>query len=99
MIAAKPERIHPRLLPFIIGDDRFFDYAMEKSAGSLSPRVKWAQLAEFDLPDMDKQHQLVDLLWAMERTKKAYQNLLAQTDELVKSQYIDDAVIGGDLYS
>lgn len=91
VIAAKPERIHPRLLPFIIGDDRFFDYAMEKSAGSLSPRVKWAQLAEyeFDLPDMDKQHQLVALLWAMERTKKAYQNLLAQTDELVKSQFIE----------
>ena len=91
VIAAKPEKIMPRLLPFIIGDDRFFDYAMEKSAGSLSPRVKWAQLAEyeFDLPEKEKQPQLADLLWAMERTKKAYQGLLAQTDELVKSQFVE----------
>ena len=91
VIAANPEKILPRLLPFIIGDDRFFDYAMEKSAGSLSPRVKWAQLAEyeFDLPEKEKQPQLADLLWAMERAKKAYQGLLAQTDELVKSQFVE----------
>ncbi len=99
VIAANPKKILPRLLPFIIGDDRFFDYAMEKSAGSLSPRVKWAQLAEyeFDLPEKEKQPQLADLLWAMERAKKAYQGLLAQTDELVKSQYCENVVIGGDL--
>ena len=92
VIAAKPERLLPDLLPFIVSDDRFFDYAMEKSAGSLSPRDKWAQLAEysFDLPDStEEQQKLASLLWAMERTKTAYKNLLAQTDELVKSRFVE----------
>ena len=65
VIAAKPERLLTELLPFIISNDAFFDYAMEKSAGSLSPRVKWAQLAEyeFDLPELEEQQKLANLLW------------------------------------
>ena len=91
VIAAKPERLLTELLPFIISNDAFFDYAMEKSAGSLSPRVKWAQLAEyeFDLPELEEQQKLANLLWAMERTRKAYQDLLIQADELVKSQFVE----------
>ena len=91
VIAAKPDKVLPDMLPFIISNDAFFDYAMEKSAGSLSPRVKWAQLAEyeFDLPELEEQRKSADLLWAMERTRKAYQDLLAQTDELVKSQFVE----------
>ncbi len=40
VIEAKPERILPELLPFIIQNDALFDYAVGRSAGSLSPRVK-----------------------------------------------------------
>ena len=84
-------RLLTELLPFIISNDAFFDYAMEKSAGSLSPRVKWAQLAEyeFDLPELEEQQKLANLLWAMERTRKAYQDLLIQADELAKSQFVE----------
>ena len=92
VIAAKPDRLLPDLLPFIVNDDRFFDFAMEKSAGSLSPRVKWAQLAEyaFDLPDdIEEQRSHAKLLWAIERNRSAYQNLLSQMDELVKSQFVE----------
>jgi len=92
VIAAKPDRLLPDLLPFIVNDDRFFDFAMEKSAGSLSPRVKWAQLAEyaFDLPDdIEEQRSHAKLLWAIEGSRSAYQNLLSQMDELVKSQFVE----------
>lgn len=41
VIEAIPEHILPELLPFIIQNDALFDFAVEKSAGSLSPRVKW----------------------------------------------------------
>ena len=99
VIEAIPERIMPELLPFVIQNDSLFDYAVEKSAGSLSPRVKWEHLKnyEFELPEMEHQSELVDLLWAMARTKKAYQELVKKTDELVKSQFIEmfgDASIG-----
>lgn len=91
VIEAKPDRILPELLPFIIQNDALFDFAVGKSAGSLSPRVKWEHLKnfEFELPDMDKQKELAALLWAMDDTKKSYQKLIAATDELVKSQFME----------
>ncbi|MCC8049306.1 MAG: restriction endonuclease subunit S [Clostridiales bacterium] len=91
VIEAKPDRILPELLPFIIQNDALFDFAVGKSAGSLSPRVKWEHLKnyEFELPDMDKQKELAELLWAIDDTKKAYQKLISATDELVKSQFIE----------
>ena len=95
VIEAIPERIMPELLPFVIQNDSLFDYAVEKSAGSLSPRVKWEHLKnyEFELPEKEQQRALVDLLWAMTRTKKAYQELVKKTDELVKSQFIEQFVL------
>jgi len=91
VIEAKSDRILPELLPFIIQNDDLFDFAVGKSAGSLSPRVKWEHLKnyEFELPDMDKQKELAELLWAMDNTKKSYQKLIAATDELVKSQFME----------
>ena len=91
VIEADPDKILPELLPFVIQNDDLFDFAVGKSAGSLSPRVKWEHLKnyEFELPDMDKQIELAELLWAIDETKKAYQELIAATDELVKSQFIE----------
>ena len=91
VIEAIPEKLSPDLLPFIIQNDRLFDIAVKKSAGSLSPRVKWEHLKnyDFELPELPEQDCLVKLLWAMTRTKKAYQDLIKRTDELVKSQFIE----------
>lgn len=91
VIKAIPEKILPELLPFIIQNDSLFDFAVGKSAGSLSPRVKWEKLKnyEFELPDMDKQRELAKILWTIDKTKKTYQKLLEKTDELVKSQFIE----------
>lgn len=91
VIEAKPDRILPELLPFIIQNDDLFEFAVGKSVGSISPRVKWEHLKnyEFELPDMGKQKELAELLWAMDNTKKSYQKLIAATDELVKSQFME----------
>lgn len=91
VIEAIPEKILPELLPFIIQNDVLFDFAVGKSAGSLSPRVKWEHLKnyQFELPSLDKQRKLVKVLWAMDATKKSYQKLLQKTDELVKSQFVE----------
>ena len=91
VIKAIPDRINPRLLPFIIQNNDLFDFAVSKSAGSLSPRVKWEHLKqyEFELPDIKKQEELTELLWAIDNTRKSYQRLIAATDELVKSQFME----------
>lgn len=56
------------LLPFIVNNDKFFDYAVKNSAGGLSPRVKFKDLAnyEFLLPPKAEQARLAELLWAMD---------------------------------
>ena len=97
VIEADPDKILPELLPFIIQNDDLFDFAVGKSAGSLSPRVKWEHLEnyEFELPDMDKQKELAKLLWAIDDTKKSYQELIAATDELVKSQFMEQFDLEG----
>ena len=96
VIKAIPDRINPRLLPFIIQNNDLFDFAVSKSAGSLSPRVKWEHLKqyEFELPDIKKQEELTELLWAIDNTRKSYQRLIAATDELVKSQFVGPANSG-----
>lgn len=90
VIMAKTDRIYPDLLPFVIQNDELFNYAVENSAGSLSPRVKWQRLKEyeFELPEMDKQKEIAGLLWSINKTKDAYIKLISATDELVKSQFI-----------
>lgn len=91
VIEAIPGKILPELLPFVIQNDVLFDFAVGKSAGSLSPRVKWEHLKnyQFELPGLDKQRELAKVLWAMDTTKKSYQKLLLKTDELVKAQFIE----------
>lgn len=91
VIEANAERIVPELLPFIIQNDALFDFAVGKSAGSLSPRVKWEHLKnyEFELPDIGKQRELSEVLWSIDATKKAYQGLLSATDDLIKSLFLN----------
>ena len=95
VIEAIPEKILPELLPFVIQNDDLFDYAVGKSAGSLSPRVKWEHLKnyEFELPDIERQHELGKMLWSIVETKESYERLMAATDELVKSQFIEQMKI------
>ena len=91
VIRAIEDKVDPDLLPFIIQNDFLFDFAVGKSAGSLSPRVKWTHLKEFaiELPSMPEQSKLAETLWSINETKNAYEALINKTDELVKSQFIE----------
>ena len=91
VIEAIPRKILPELLPFVIQNDKFFDYAVQGSAGSLSPRVKWEHLKKysFELPSIDEQKVLANKLWAAYSLKESYKKLLSATDEMVKSQFIE----------
>ena len=83
--------IEPELLPFIIQNEAFFNHAVQGSAGSLSPRVKWEHLASYEvnLPSLSEQKALAKKLWAAYRLKESYKQLLAATEEMVKSRFIE----------
>lgn len=85
------EIIDANYFPFFISSDRFMETAVRISVGGLSPTINWKDLAkqEFDLPTLEEQKVLADKLWAAYRLKEAYKKLLAATDEMVKSQFIE----------
>ena len=91
VIEAIPGKVDSQLLPFIIQNDRLFDFAVSRSAGGLSPRVKWEHLADYELelPSIEEQRVLADKLWAAYELKEAYKKMIAATDEMVKSQFIE----------
>lgn len=73
VLRAIPERIDPDFLPVFLSSDYFLDRAIGISVGSLSPTVNWRDLKvqEFDLPSLDEQKGIADLLWAVEQRSRA----------------------------
>lgn len=75
------DRLLPELLPFIVQTEGFFQHALGTSAGSLSPRTRWRDLAayEFPLPPLDEQRRIAEVLWAAEEMRDKYGDLLQAT--------------------
>ena len=80
-----------RFIPFIFQTDHFWKFAEENKKGSTNFFLNWSDFEkyEFELPEIDTQRKLCEMMWALEDTKSAYKKLLLQTDELVKSQFIE----------
>ncbi len=68
VMRAKEDLLLPDLLPFIVNNDNFFDYAVTHSAGGLSPRVKFKDLANYEIliPNKSKQLELLGLFNSMQ---------------------------------
>lgn len=79
-----------RFIPFIFQTDHFWKFAEENKKGSTNFFLNWSDFEkyEFELPQIDEQKKLCEMMWAFEDTKSAYKDLLLQTDKLVKSQFI-----------
>ena len=91
VLRPKEDVIDKVFFPLFISSDYFLDAAIKISVGSLSPTINWRDLKEleFELPDMDTQRKLAEVLWSINDTMEAYKKLLSATDELVKSHFID----------
>lgn len=62
-------RIVAEFLPYLVQSDDFFAHALGTSAGSLSPRTKWAELAKYELalPPIEEQQRIATLLETADR--------------------------------
>ena len=71
--------------------DHFWDYCERTKVGSVNFANNWTSIAnyEFDLPSIDEQKEISQKVWAAYRLKESYKKLLAATDEMVKSQFIE----------
>ncbi|NMP15871.1 restriction endonuclease subunit S [Thalassotalea sp. Y01] len=96
VMRARDELLVPELLPFIVNNDNFFDFAVKHSAGGLSPRVKFKDLCsyEFKLPSKKSQIDLVALLSSkndsIEKTRIALTKAIIAKKSLTKF-YIDQS--------
>ena len=61
-------KVVPGFLAFLFNSNALWDYANSNAAGTMSKRVKWRDLAEYEflLPPKEQQAQLAKLLWAMD---------------------------------
>ena len=85
------EVVDKKYFPFFMSSDLFMERAVQISVGGLSPTINWKDLREqeFPLPSLAEQKVLADKLWAAYRLKESYKKLLAATEEMVKSQFIE----------
>ena len=91
LATANSEVLLPEYLPFILQNDTFWEYAYQHRHGSTNTFINWSTLAnyEFELPNIEIQRKLAEILWAINDTMESYKRLILATDELVKSQFIE----------
>lgn len=84
-------KILPGLLKYLVNTERFWNYCIENSAGSLSPRVKWRDLSlfSFNLPTLDSQHSLLQLLECTTNRINKIQEVL-ELLPIVKTCFVKD---------
>ena len=68
-----------------------WDFIVANSAGGLTRRIKWKQIADFEfmLPPMEQQKVLAEKLWAAYEVKQSYLKMIDATQEMVKAQFVE----------
>jgi type I restriction enzyme S subunit len=85
VMRAREELLLPALLPFIVNNDKFFDFAITHSAGGLSPRVKFKDLAKFEfyIPRKEQQAELTSLFKSINEIAEKERELLEKADSVI----------------
>lgn len=78
-----------KFLPFVMQSDHFWNYMETHKSGSVNFFINWSTLAqyEFELPDIQTQERLSNILWAINDSKNANRKLILKTDAVIKSQF------------
>ena len=77
------------IIPFILNTEEFWDYAEQNSDGTMSKRLAPDVLLEYECDIPDNHKDIAKKLWAAYELKEAYKKMIAATDEMVKSQFIE----------
>ncbi len=88
VIRENADKVVPGFLAFLMNTNSLWDYANSNAAGTMSKRVKWRDLAEYQflLPPKAEQTQLAELLWAMDEVIEKEKELLDRAEKLKKAK-------------
>ncbi|MGV9636474.1 restriction endonuclease subunit S [Nocardia rhamnosiphila] len=80
-----PSVLSQEFLPFLLSSEDFHGYAIQNSRGSVNPYLNWGELIkyEFDLPPIDEQKRISDLLWVLNRHRVAIENRARSASRLL----------------
>lgn len=80
-----------KIIPFVLNSEHFWAYANKHADGMNSKRISKDMLLEyeFELSSNELEEAKSEKLWAAYRLKESYKRLIAATDEMVKSQFIE----------
>ena len=84
-------RLRQNYIPIILQSNHFWDWFESHKTGGITFLMNWGMLKtyEFELPDIKEQDIIMTKVWAAYKLKKTYQSLIAATDEMVKSRFIE----------
>lgn len=76
------DRVVPGFLAFVVNSEGLWDFANSNAAGTMSKRVKWRDLADYEvlLPPKVQQAEIAELLWAMDEVIQKDAGLLRKTE-------------------
>lgn len=85
-------------LPFIVRSNEFINFATYTSAGSLSPRTKWKEIAEYKLllPTIEEQTQIIEALNQFANLTKSLKANISEFDERLshlQTSIMNDAIV------
>lgn len=77
VLEAKTKKIVKEFLPFFMQSEEFYMRALMVSEGSLSPTIKWRNLAkqEFLIPSITKQNSIIKIMTSIDKYKQATEEL------------------------
>ena len=86
-----PEVLDPKYLPLVIQNDLFWDFFEANKSGSVNYLLNWKEMKnyEFELPSIDEQRRIVDLVWAAEDCRRKYITLQEKTDDVVRAKFAE----------
>ncbi len=89
VLRENPEKLLPGFLSIIVNSSLFWDFANSNAAGTMSKRVKWRDLSEFEvlMPSKGEQQKISDLVWSSYRETQAKQTLKPKITRLVSTSF------------
>jgi len=78
-IRENPEHISDGFLIAILYSKGLWEFVVQHAKGSLTRRIKWRELAsfEFDLPPLDQQRRIAEILWAVDEVQQSHESAAA----------------------
>lgn len=77
-------------IPLLFQSDIFWRFAEKNKKGSTNFFLNWSDFErfEFELPTIEEQRKLSNVLWSINNTKESYKKMIQNSEQLIKAKFI-----------